>query len=138
MTQLGRNDDGTDPFGPNRIEAMIQLKQPYSSWESKLTKKELVLNIKKNFENLIPGATFTITQPIIDMVTENATGSSSDLAIFVTGRNLDTLRVYAERILKITKTVGGASETSIEQEKKQTQLDIEIDRTKAELLAGKS
>ncbi|MEI6276372.1 MAG: CusA/CzcA family heavy metal efflux RND transporter [Prolixibacteraceae bacterium] len=131
LTQLGRNDDGTDPFGPNRVEAMIQLKQPYSSWESKLTKKELVMKIKKNLENLIPGATFTISQPIIDMVTENATGSSSDLAIFVTGRNLDTLRVYAERILKITKTINGASESSIEQEKKQTQLDIEIDRNKA-------
>lgn len=131
LTQLGRNDDGTDPFGPNRIEAMIQLKQPYSSWESKLTKKQLVLRIKSNLEKLIPGATFTISQPIIDMVTENATGSSSDLAIFVTGRNLDTLRVYAERILKITKTINGASESSIEQEKKQTQLDIAIDRTKA-------
>ena len=131
LTQLGRNDDGTDPFGPNRIEAMVQLKQPYSSWVSGLSKKELVLNIKNNLEKLIPGATFTITQPIIDMVTENATGSSSDLAIFVTGRNLDTLRVYAEKILRITKTVQGASETSIEQEKKQTQLDIEIDRTKA-------
>ena len=131
LTQLGRNDDGTDPFGPNRVEAMIQLKQPYSSWESKMTKKELVLKIKNNLENLIPGATFTITQPIIDMVTENATGSSSDLAIFVTGRNLDTLRVYAEKILKITKTIQGASETSMEQEKKQTQLDIEVDRIKA-------
>ncbi len=131
LTQLGRNDDGTDPFGPNRVEAMVQLKQPYSTWESKLTKKELVLIIKNDLENLIPGATFTITQPIIDMVTENATGSSSDLAIFVTGRNLDTLRVYAEKILKIAKTVKGASETSIEQEKKQTQLDIEIDRAKA-------
>lgn len=131
LTQLGRNDDGTDPFGPNRIEAMVQLRQPYSSWESKLTKKELVLKIKNNLEKLMPGATFTVTQPIIDMVTENATGSSSDLAIFVTGRNLDTLRVYAEKILKIAKTVRGASETAIEQEKKQTQLDIEVDRTKA-------
>ena len=131
MTQLGRTDDGTDPFGPNRIEAMVQLKQPYSSWTSKRTKKELVTTIKNNLEASIPGATFTITQPIIDMVTENATGSSSDLAIFVTGRNLDTLRVYAEKILDLTKKVRGASETAIEQEKKQTQLDVEVDRTKA-------
>ncbi len=131
MTQLGRTDDGTDPFGPNRIEAMIQLKQPYSSWTSKRTKKELVSNIKNRLESTIPGASFTITQPIIDMVTENATGSSSDLAIFVTGKDLDTLRVYAEKILKLTKSVNGASETAIEQEKKQTQLDVEVDRTKA-------
>ena len=131
LTQLGRNDDGTDPFGPNRVEAMVQLKQPYSSWESKLTKKELVLKIKNNLVNLIPGANFTISQPIIDMVTENATGASSDLAVFVSGKNLDSLRVYAEKILILARRIPGASETSIEQEKKQTQLDIEIDRTKA-------
>lgn len=131
MTQLGRTDDGTDPFGPNRIEAMVQLRQPYSSWKSKRTKKQLVNTLKADLEQSIPGATFTITQPIIDMVTENATGSSSDLAIFVTGRNLDTLRVYAEKILQLTKNLKGASETSIEQEKKQTQLDVEVDRTKA-------
>ncbi|MCE1199487.1 MAG: CusA/CzcA family heavy metal efflux RND transporter [Marinilabiliales bacterium] len=131
MTQLGRTDDGTDPFGPNRIEAMIQLKQPYSTWTSKRTKKELVKEIKHNLENILPGASFTITQPIIDMVTENATGSSSDLAIFVTGKNLDTLRTYAEKILKLTRQVQGASETAIEQENKQTQLDVAVDRNRA-------
>lgn len=131
MTQLGRTDDGTDPFGPNRIEAMVQLKQPYSSWKSNRSKKELVSVLKSDLEMLIPGASFTISQPIIDMVTENATGSSSDLAIFITGKNLDTLRHYAEKTLTITKGIKGASETSIEQEKKQTQLDVSVDRVKA-------
>jgi heavy metal efflux system protein len=131
LTQLGRNDDGTDPFGPNRFEAMVQLKQPYTLWKSKRSKKELVLDIKNRVEKLIPGANFTITQPIIDMVTENATGSSSDLAIFVTGKNLDTLRNYGEKILSITRKIKGASETAIEQEKKQTQLVVEVDRNSA-------
>ncbi|MEI6821818.1 MAG: CusA/CzcA family heavy metal efflux RND transporter [Bacteroidota bacterium] len=131
MTQLGRNDDGTDPFGPNRIEAMIQLKQPYSEWHSKRSKKELVIDIKKKLEDLIPGASFTITQPIIDMVTENATGSSSDLAVFINGKDIDTLRKYSEQILTITKKINGASETGIEQENKQTQLEVKIDRNAA-------
>ena len=131
MTQLGRNDDGTDPFGPNRIEAMVQLKQPYNTWVSGRTKKELVLEIKKKLEELFPGASFSITQPIIDMVTENATGSSSDLAVFVTGKNLDTLRKYGEKILGIAKHIRGASETGIEQEKKQTQLVVEVNRIAA-------
>ncbi len=131
MTQLGRTDDGTDPFGPNRIETMLQLKQPYSEWKSKRTKKDLVIEIKKKLEGLLPGASFTITQPIIDMVTENATGSSSDLAIFINGRNLDTLRNIGTRILAIAKDIKGASETAIEQENKQTQLVIEVDRNSA-------
>ena len=131
MTQLGRNDDGTDPFGPNRIEAMIQLKQPYSEWHSKRSKKELVIDIKQKLESLIPGASFTITQPIIDMVTENATGSSSDLAVFLNGKDIDTLRKYSEQILSIAKKINGASETGIEQENKQTQLEVKIDRNAA-------
>lgn len=131
MTQLGRNDDGTDPFGPNRIEAMVQLKQPYSSWTTGRTKKQLVVEIKDKLQKLIPGAGFTITQPIIDMVTENATGSSSDLAIFITGKDLDSLRYYGEKILAITKKVKGASESALEQEGKQTQLVVAIDRNAA-------
>jgi len=131
MTQLGRTDDGSDPFGPNRIEAMVQLKKPYNSWKSKRTKKELVLDIKNHMESLIPGASFTITQPIIDMVTENATGSSSDLAIFITGKNLDTLRAYGEKVLKIVQKIPGASESAIEQEQKQTQLIVEVNRSAA-------
>ncbi len=131
MTQLGRNDDGTDPFGPNRIEAMVQLKQPYSSWTTGRTKKQLVVEIKNKLEKLVPGAGFTITQPIIDMVTENATGSSSDLAIFITGKDLDTLRYYGEKILAITKKIKGASESALEQEGKQTQLVVAIDRNAA-------
>ena len=131
LTQLGRTDDGMDPFGPNRIEAMIQLKQPYSSWKSKRNKKKLVIDIKNKLESILPGASFTITQPIIDMVTENATGSSSDLAIFIEGRDLDTLRKYGEKVLSITRNIRGASETAIEQENKQTQLVVEVDRQAA-------
>ena len=131
MTQLGRTDDGSDPFGPNRIETMVQLKQPYSEWKSSRTKKGLVIEIKKRLEKMFPGANFTITQPIIDMVTENATGSSADLAIFVTGKDLDTLRNIGAKILAITKNINGASETAIEQENKQTQLVIEVDRVAA-------
>jgi cobalt-zinc-cadmium resistance protein CzcA len=65
------------------------------------------------------------------MVTENATGSSSDLAIFINGHNLDTLRRYSEKIEAITRKIRGASETAIEQENKQTQLVIEINREAA-------
>lgn len=131
MTQLGRTDDGMDPFGPNRFETMVQLKQPYNTWISGRSKQDLVLDVKNRLERLIPGASFTVTQPIIDMVTENATGSSSDLAIFVNGENIDTLRCYSEKILGIVKGIKGASETAIEQENKQTQLVVAIDRAAA-------
>ncbi len=128
LTQLGRNDDGTDPYGQNRIEALIQLKQPYSSWESKRSKKELVAEIKKTIDLWFPGAAFAITQPIIDTTTENATGSAADLAIFIKGKDLDELRQIAISILKLVKETKGSSESSIEQEGKQSQVVIRIDK----------
>jgi len=77
------------------------------------------------------GAAFTITQPIIDTTTENATGSSADLAIFITGRDLDVLRDIAVNILELTRSTDGASESSIEQENKQSQVVIRIDKQAA-------
>lgn len=131
MTQLGRTDDGADPFGPNRIETLVQLRQPYSSWPGRRRKTELVQAMKARLEDALPGASFTFSQPIIDMVTENATGSSSDLAVFITGKDLDTLRALGERVLQVVKTIPGASESAIEQEKKQTQVEVAIDRQAA-------
>jgi heavy metal efflux system protein len=128
ITQLGRNDDGTDPFGPNRIEVLIQLEQPYSKWESGKSKSEFILDVKNTLHKYLPGTNFSITQPIIDTTTENATGSSADLAIFINGKDLIQLRSMAEEILKLVKETKGASESSIEQEIPQTQLVVEVNR----------
>jgi cobalt-zinc-cadmium resistance protein CzcA len=131
LTQLGRNDDGTDPYGPNRLEVLLELVKPYSKWESGLTKKELTEIIKEELDSIIPGASYTVTQPIIDTTIENATGSSGNLAIFLSGRNLDVLRNTAKAILDVVKTTRGSTESAIEQENKQSQLVVRIDRSKA-------
>src|SRR5262249_46255201 len=41
ISQSGRNDSGTDPFGPNRNEFLVGLK-PYDTWPSGHTKAKLV------------------------------------------------------------------------------------------------
>lgn len=128
ITQLGRNDDGTDPYGPNRIEVLALLTQPYSDWQVKKSKKELVLEVKQRIEQILPGIAFMMTQPIIDTTTENATGSSADIAIMLNGRDLDILRKIAEDTLSLVKNTRGSTEASIEQEKKQTQLVVDIKR----------
>ncbi len=87
MSQSGRNDSGMDPFGPNRNELLIEL-HPYSTWPSGKTKRDLVQELSQRLNSHIPGATFNITQPIIDTSTEIATGSSADLAVIITGPDL--------------------------------------------------
>ncbi len=128
LSQLGRNDDGTDPYGPNRLEIFVGLRD-YSTWSTQISKEELLRQIKDELENAVPGAQFSFSQPILDNVTEAVTGSVADLAILINGDDLKLMRSKADSILAIIKTIPGASESGIEQEGDQAQLTVDIDRT---------
>jgi heavy metal efflux system protein len=127
MSQTGRNESGTDPFGPNRNELLLDLR-PYSTWPRGKRKADLVSELSRRLVAAIPGASFNFTQPIIDTSTEIATGSSADLAVILSGSDLRQLRTLAARTLEVVRTVPGAADTSIEQEADQAQLRIHINR----------
>ncbi len=126
-SQTGRNDSGTDPFAPNRNEILVTL-NPYNTWPRGKTKAALVEELSRRVQVNIPGLALNFTQPIIDMSTEGATGSSADLAVVVSGRDLKTLREVAKQTLEVVHDIRGAADTSIEQEADQAQLRIRIDR----------
>jgi len=125
-SQTGRNDDGTDPYGPNRNEFFVSL-TPYDTWHGK-TKAQLVEELSARLRSQIPGGFFSFTQPIIDNVTEAVTGSPADLAVIITGPDLVQLRRLGGETLAVLKDVPGAADTGIEQEEDQAQLRIQIDR----------
>jgi cobalt-zinc-cadmium resistance protein CzcA len=127
MSQSGRNEAGTDPFGPNRNELLIDLR-PYQAWPRGKSKADLVDELSRRLESAIPGASFNFTQPIIDTSTEIATGSSADLAVIIDGPDRARLRALATEVLGVVRAVPGAVDTSIEQEADQAQLQIDIRR----------
>ncbi|MEN6603249.1 MAG: CusA/CzcA family heavy metal efflux RND transporter [Bryobacteraceae bacterium] len=126
-SQSGRNDAGTDPYGPNRNELFVALR-PYDTWPRGMRKADLVEQLSKRLNAEIPGAAFSFTQPIIDNVTEAVTGSAADLAVILRGPDLDTLRRLARQTLADIRKVPGAADCAIEQEEDQAQLRIKIDR----------
>jgi heavy metal efflux system protein len=126
-SQTGRNDAGTDPYGPNRNEMFLAL-TAYDTWPEGLNKQGLIETLSKELNARIPGAAFSFTQPIVDNVTESVTGSAADLAVILRGPDLVKLRQYAQTTLAILKEVPGAADTAIEQEADQAQLRIRIDR----------
>ncbi|MBI3400901.1 MAG: efflux RND transporter permease subunit [Acidobacteria bacterium] len=126
-SQTGRNDDGTDPYGPNRNEFFVAL-TPYDTWTRGKTKADLVEALSARLRGAIPGGFFSFTQPIIDNVTEAVTGSPADLAVIVTGPDLGELRRLGTQTLDVLRRVPGAADTGIEQEEDQAQLQIRIDR----------
>ena len=126
-SQTGRNDSGTDPYGPNRNELFVPLK-PYDTWARGKRKADLVEDISTKLHQQIPGAAFSFTQPIIDNVTEAVTGSPADLAVIISGPDLARLRELSEQTLELLRHIRGAADTFVEQEEDQAQLQILIDR----------
>jgi heavy metal efflux system protein len=126
-SQSGRNEAGTDPFGPNRNELLVDL-QPYRTWKPGKRKADLVEELSHRLQAAIPGVALNFTQPIIDTSTEIATGSSADLALIISGLDLKTLRTLATQSLDLLRQIRGAADTSIEQEADQAQVRISIDR----------
>jgi cobalt-zinc-cadmium resistance protein CzcA len=126
-SQSGRNDSGTDPYGPNRNEFFVALKS-YDTWPKGMRKTNLVDQISAKLRAQIPGANFSLTQPIIDNVTEAVTGSPADLAVIISGPDLKRLRTLADQTLAVLRPIPGAADTFLEQESEQAQLRILIDR----------
>jgi len=129
VTQLGRNDDGTDPFTPSHIESMVGL-HPYNTWKPRRSKLELIEEMDKRFQQL-PGITVGFSQPMIDGVNDKVAGAHSELVVKVFGEDFVETRRIAEDILAVLETVEGAVDLAIDQEPPLPQMQIVIDRDAA-------
>jgi len=124
--QAGRNDSGTDPFPPSRLELLVGPK-PRDQWASP-NKRDLLDQLGGRLRAEFPTSRFNFTQPIIDSVTEDTNGTSADLAVQLTGADLDELLKLATTTRAIVRSVPGAVDVNIEQEGPQPQLIVEPDR----------
>jgi cobalt-zinc-cadmium resistance protein CzcA len=125
--QSGRNDSGTDPFPPSRMEMMIG-PRPREEWQRFRTKHELVAAIGNRLREEFPTNRFNFTQPIIDSVTEDTNGTSANLAVEFSGPDSDVLLGLARETVELLRQVPGAVDVNIEQEGPQPQLVIQPDR----------
>ncbi|MEY2700029.1 MAG: hypothetical protein RIQ52_784 [Pseudomonadota bacterium] len=125
--QTGRNDSGTDPYPPSRIEMMLGPRER-SQWTQFSRKQELVAALAQSFRMEFPTTRFNFTQPIIDSVTEDTNGTSAHMAVELSGPDSDVLLTLARQAEKLLKTVPGATDVNIEQEGPQPQLVIRPDR----------
>ena len=127
-SQAGRNDSGTDPFPPSRLETMVGPK-PYSEWKEFQNKQQLIAAMGARLREEFPTTRFNFTQPIIDSVTEDTNGTSANLAVEVSGPEQETLLTVAKQALEILRSVPGSIDANIEQEGPQPQLVITPDRS---------
>jgi cobalt-zinc-cadmium resistance protein CzcA len=105
--------------------------RPQDEWAQIKSKTELVQAIGARFREEFPTCRFNFTQPIIDSVTEDANGTSANLAVDFSGDDSQVLLELARRMVGLLQRVPGAVDVSIEQEGPQPQLIIRPDRALA-------
>ena len=126
MTQVGRDDAGTENFTSSHMECSVGLK-PYSTWKHGKTKEDLVEEMAAALQDM-PGFRVGFSQPIIDMVMDQIAGAHSDLAVKIYGDDLAEARRIAEDVQAVVSSVPGATDVIIDQEPPLPQLKITVDR----------
>jgi heavy metal efflux system protein len=127
VTQLGRNDDGTDPWTPSHIECSVGLK-PYDQWGG--DKQALIRRMDARLKQ-IPGISVGFSQPMIDGVNDKIAGAHSDLVVKIHGDDFAETRRIAEQVAAVVAAVPGAVDVAIDQEPPLPQLQIAVDRLAA-------
>ena len=127
ISQVGRNDDGTDPWTPSHIEAAVTLK-PYQEWGG--DKQALIRRVEVRLK-AIPGMAVGFSQPIIDMVNDKISGAHSELVVKIYGDDFAETRRIAEEVVTAVSTVRGAADVAIDQEPPLPQVQIKVDRLAA-------
>ncbi|MGO9444931.1 MAG: efflux RND transporter permease subunit [Thiobacillaceae bacterium] len=126
VTQLGRSDDGTDPWTPSHIEAPVGLK-PYDTWPKGETKGAFLDRLEARMREL-PGFSVGISQPISDMVDDVMGGTHSPLVLRIYGDDFAELRKLGGQIVAALEHVRGTTDAAIFQEPPIPQIVIDIDR----------
>ena len=129
VTQLGRNDTGSDPWTPSHIESGVGLK-PYAQWPDGESKAEFIRRLNARLQQ-IPGISAGISQPIIDGENDMVGGAHSPLVLRVYGQDFKELRRIGGEIVEVLKSVPGTADASIFQEPPIPQLTVTVDRDAA-------
>ncbi|HZR36894.1 MAG TPA: CusA/CzcA family heavy metal efflux RND transporter [Nevskia sp.] len=129
VTQVGRNDDGTDSFTPSHIECAVTL-HPYGEWKSGLSKAGLIERLQARYKRM-PGYDVGFTQPMIDGINDQIAGAHSQLVIKIFGNDFAGLRRIAGEVQDTLRQIRGASDVGIDQEPPSPQLRVSLDRRAA-------
>jgi cobalt-zinc-cadmium resistance protein CzcA len=129
VTQLGRSDEGLDPWTPSHIEAPVGL-TPYDTWPAGETKKDFVKKLNNRLLQM-PGFSVGIQQPISDMVNDLEGGAHSPLVILVIGEEFNEMRRIGGDIVDELRSIRGTASASIFQEPPIPQIVIQADRAAA-------
>jgi cobalt-zinc-cadmium resistance protein CzcA len=113
VSKTGRPDLATDPMGVYQTDVFIHYKAK-AKWKQKISKEDLISQMRTALEEQMLGVNFNFTQPIAMRVDELVSGVRSDLGVKIFGDNLDELSKLANKLEKILSNVKGQSDLQVE------------------------
>ena len=111
--KTGSSEIPTDPMPIDASDMMIILK-PRAEWTSAKTYNELAEKMSAELKKNLVGVTYSFQYPVAMRFNELMTGARQDVVCKIYGENLDTLKVYAEKLGAISKTINGAQNIYVE------------------------
>ena len=105
--QVGRAEQGEDPWGPHRSEFHVELKNLPAKEEEKVSGE-----IRAVLEE-IPGIQFEVMTFLGDRIGESLTGETAPVVVDIFGDDLDALDAAAQRVANILTRVPGAKDVQL-------------------------
>ncbi len=126
--KTGSSEIPTDPMPIDASDMMVILK-PREEWKSAKTYDELAEKMSAELKKNIIGVTWSFQYPVAMRFNELMTGARQDVVCKIYGENLDTLKVYAEKLGEISKKINGAQNIYVEPISGMPQIVITYDRS---------
>ncbi|SFC10230.1 efflux RND transporter permease subunit [Kaistella jeonii] len=111
--KTGSSEIPTDPMPIEASDMMIILK-PRKEWTSAKTYDELAEKMSAELKKNLVGVTFSFQYPVAMRFNELMTGARQDVVCKIYGEDLDSLKVYSEKLGEIAKKIKGAQNIYVE------------------------
>ena len=125
--KTGSSEIPTDPMPIDASDMMIILK-PRKEWTSAKSYDELAEKMSAELKKNIVGVTYSFQYPVNMRFNELMTGARQDIVCKIFGENLDSLKIYAEKLGEISKKIDGAENIYVEPISGMPQILIEYNR----------
>jgi CzcA family heavy metal efflux pump len=106
--QIGRAEQGEDPWGPHRSEFHVELKPGQPGRMQAQVEDEIRAVLGK-----VPGIQFEVMTFLGDRIGESISGETSPVVVNVFGDNLDDLDAAARDVAQALATVPGAADVQL-------------------------
>lgn len=125
--KTGSSEIPTDPMPIDASDMMIILK-PRKEWTSAKSYDELSEKMSAELKKYLIGVTYSFQYPVNMRFNELMTGARQDVVCKIFGENLDSLKIYADKLGGISKKVKGAENIYVEPISGLPQIVIEYNR----------